>query len=169
MDLPIVINGTDLRSGQVITPDELMRARLRRLPRWRRIYGRLPGGASYWIGKDPRIAFFDGSIEIYACRHSYLDIDRQWRTALLLSEREGHLEWLDVQIIDGVYAATNLYERFRDSAAIHLGNPDRDDENEVIWQRPTLHVRACLAPDLLHSSFRLEWPRDNGHHAVPPR
>lgn len=163
MDLPLVINGTALQSGQVITADKLVGARLRRVSTWRRLCRRLPADARYWAGKDPRVALFDGGIEIYACRHSYLNLDRQWRTALLLSERQGRLVWLDVQIIDGVYAATNLYERFLDAASAQLGHPDHNGDHEAVWQRPTLQVRASLAADLLHSSFRLEWPGANGN------
>ncbi len=156
MDLAIATQGMVLRPGQAVTSDILARAGLVRVPGWRCLLRRLPAGLRYWEAADPRLSCFDGELDIFACRDSYLDWDRKWGTALLLGERDDRIQWLDIRILEGVYAAGNYYDRFLDSANRRFGRPERNGRRQTIWQTDLLRVEATLSADGLNAVFHVE-------------
>jgi hypothetical protein len=164
VELDIAINGVVLRPGDRATADELARAGLVRLSAWRhllyRALRRLPAGGEYWLAADPHVVCFAGQVDIYACRDRYLDQDRRWGTELVLCARDGRIRWLDIRVLEGVYAAGNYYERFRDAVRERFGEPDRNGRRQTVWQRRPLQVAANLSADALDAVFHLEWHFD---------
>lgn len=167
MKLDIAVNGVELQPGQEIVEDDLQRAGMKRLPGWRCLLRRLPSGFRYWEATDPRIVCFAGQLDIFACRDSYLDEDRKWGTALMLSEHEGRLQWLNIRIIDGVYAAGNYYNSFYDSAAERFGQPGRNGRRQAAWQLDDLRIEANLSDDAKNAVFLLAWQPDRCGAGIP--
>lgn len=155
--LDFVINGVALRPDRTTAGGDLSRAGLARLAGWRRLLRRLPAGCRYWRAADPHVVCFDGQLDIFACRDRYLDLDRQWGTELLLAERDATLQWLDIRIVDGLYAAGNYYDRFLEAIGQRLGQPSRNGRRHTLWRTADLQVEARLSADALDARFRLDW------------
>jgi len=156
VDLRIEVNGVGLSPGAVSVPTDLAAAGLERLAPWHRWLRHLPPHCQYWEAADPRVVCFDGEVEIYPCRHSYLDRDRQWGTGCLVRLHEGRVAGIEVRIIDGVYAASNLYARFLEAGVRWLGEPDRAESRLAEWSRGQVTVAAMLAEDAMSALFRVE-------------
>lgn len=157
MDMQITINSVALQPDQALAEDALIRAGLSRLSLLRMRLRRLPGGFQYWEAANPRVSCFDGQVDIYACRDGYLDPDRRWKTSLLLCERQGRLQWLELRVLEGVYAAGNYYDRFQETAGEKLGPPDRTQGRQVLWRSHPVEVSASLSADAETAIFRLVW------------
>jgi hypothetical protein len=157
VEVDLAVNGIVLRSGRDLDVRDLRRAGLIRVPAWRRLLRRLPPGCEYWEASDPRVACFDGQVEIFACRDGYLDPDRQWRTALLLGRRAGRLASAQIRVIDAVYAAGTFHERFIAAARDRLGEPTRNGRRKCDWRFAGLHVSSELSGDALHTLMSLAW------------
>jgi hypothetical protein len=157
VEVDLSVNGIVLCSGRELDGGDLKRAGLIRLPAWRRLLRRLPPGCEYWEASDPRVACFDGQVEIFACRDGYLDPDRQWRTALLLGQRAGRLVSAQIRVIDAVYAAGTFHERFIAVARDRLGEPARNGRRKCDWRLAGLHVSSELSGDALHTLISLAW------------
>lgn len=157
MDLDIVVNGTTLHPGRQLTAGQLTQAGLVKLPRWRRLWRRLPPDLHYWEADNPHVLCFAGQLEIFACHDRYLDPDRRWGTALLLGERDDTLRRLDIRINDGRYAAGNYYDCFLDVARERFGPPQRNGRRQTIWLRQPLQIEASLSADAMNAIFRLTW------------
>jgi len=153
--LDIVVNGEPIRPGGSVQVDSLRRAGLGKIPGWRRWLRRLPGGFGYWQAADPRVNCFDGGVEIYACRHDYLDHDRRWGTDCLVRLQGDRIVDLEFRIIEGVYAAGNLFDRFVDAGSGVLGEPDERDGGFAKWRHDDFHVEAELADDTRNARFRV--------------
>jgi hypothetical protein len=157
MDMTITINGVALQPDQTLAAEALASAGLSRLSLLRARLRRLPGGFQYWEAANPRVSCFDGQVDIYACRDGYLDPDRRWKTSLLLCERQERLQWLELRVLEGVYAAGNYYDRFQETAGSKLGPPDRTQGRQVLWRSPPVEVSASLSTDAETAIFRLVW------------
>lgn len=124
-------------------PDEWLRnAGLSMIPPWRRIIRRLPGAFRYWEGVDPLVTCFRGSVEIYPCRHGYLNRDRRWGTSCIVRTLERHVSGIEIRVHDGIYAAGTLFERFVEAGRKSLGNPRIEQDHVVEWLRSTTQVYA---------------------------
>ena len=156
MDLGLTINDTALAPGGSIADDLLSAAGLGRMSAWRRVMLRLGSQQRYFEARDPRVACFDGEVEIYPCRHGYLDPDRRWGTSCLVGLRDQALSLVEFRVIEGVYAASNLYDRFVDSAGARLGAPTRDERRLHAWRLNGLAITAELDRERLNAVFRVE-------------
>jgi hypothetical protein len=155
--MDIIVNGVPLHPRRIIADDDLKRADLAPIPRWRCFLRRLPGGFRYWEASDPHIVCFDGKLDIFACRDSYLDPDRKWSTALMLRMRDSLVQELSIRIIDGVYAAGNYYSSFYDIITERIGKPLRNGRRQAAWETNRIQIEATLSPDALDALFRLAW------------
>ncbi len=155
MNLDVAVNGTALDPGARIAPDSLTAAGLARLTAWQRLIRRLGGDGQLWEAADPRIICFGGAVEIYPCRHGYLDPDRRWRTGCLVGVRNDRITTVRFRVIDGVYAASNLYERFTDAARERLGEPTENGRRHLGWRLPTAAITADIDRELLNATFEL--------------
>lgn len=156
VDLHLTVNSEPLELGGPVRPDNLGRAGLGKIPVWRRWLSRLPRGFGYWQAADPLVSCFGGEVDIYACRQDYLDEDRRWRTHCLVRSRGNRIVGVEIRIIEGVYAAGNLFDRFVDAGCDLVGEPDRRDDGFAEWRRDGLLIDAELAADLRNARFRLE-------------
>jgi len=154
VDLQVTVNGVDLRLGDAARPEDLNRAGLGKVPLWRRwIRG---GGDVCWQAADPRVVCFDGSVEIYPCRHGYLDPDRRWGTACVVAIEDHRVERVEIRVIDGKYAAGNLFGRFVEAGCEMLGEPAQRDPGMASWRPNGWLVEAVMAPDAVNAAFHLE-------------
>jgi hypothetical protein len=153
--LELTVNGTELHPGSDVADERLSAAGLGRVSAWRRLMLRLGGDCRYWEARDPRIGCFDGAVEIYPCRHGYLDPDRQWSTGCLIAKRKHRLTIVEFRVIEGVYAASNLFERFIDTANMRLGPPTRSARRRQAWDLPSLAITAELDRERLNATFRI--------------
>lgn len=130
MRVGFTVNGVELCPGTPLSEGALRGAGLGRLAPWRRLLRGLSLRHVFWEVGDPRVECFDGAVQVYPCRHGYLDPDRRWGTSCLVQVRGDALTAVEVRVIDGVYAAGNLYDRFVDVCREHLGEP-RDEQRDV--------------------------------------
>ncbi|HOX27130.1 MAG TPA: hypothetical protein PLL30_15530 [Candidatus Krumholzibacteria bacterium] len=156
MALQFTVNGVRIAPGEPAAEEDLARAGLSRLAQWHRLVRRLPNDCQYWEAADPRVSCFDDEVEIYPCRHSYLDADRQWGTGCLVRVCGGRVVGIEVRVIEGVYAAGNLFERFVDAGRQRLGDPDRGEGREYEWRRESVRVAAMLAAEGLTALFKVD-------------
>jgi len=156
LDLGITINGVALTPGEAVTAATLSSAGLRKLPIWKRFQRKVEGGCSHWEARDPHVLCFGGAMEIYPCKHAYLDPDRRWRTTCEVVLRHERLESAEMRILEGTYAASNQFERFVDIASGQLGDPVQRLPLEVTWAAGGTRVVASIDRDLFNATFRIE-------------
>jgi hypothetical protein len=156
VDLQLDINGVRLRPGDAPDRETLRQAGLGKLPPWRRWMRRLPGGSRYWTADDPRVTCFDGSLEIYPCRDSYLDPDRRWGTRCLVRMDGETIQEVAIEVVEGVYAAGNLFDRFLENARKVLGEPAAS-RRRATWQAREHRVAASLDREGVNAVFRWEY------------
>lgn len=155
MDLLVTVNDVELRLGDPVSSDDLDRAGLCKVPLWRRWLRGGSGNGTCWQASDPRVACFDGSVEIYPCQHGYLTPDRRWGTGCLVNAVDGRLERVEIRVIDGKYAAGNIFGRFVDAGCSLLGEPVVRDDGEAVWQPHGWRVDAVMEPDSVNAVFKL--------------
>jgi hypothetical protein len=155
VSLQVTVNGVELCLDDPLRPEDLSRAGLGKVPLWRRWLRGAQGGGQCWEANDPRVICFDGSVEIYPCRHGYLDPDRRWGTGCAVVTDNGRIERLEIRVIDGKYAAGNLFGRFVDAGCRLLGEPEFRDDGEADWRPDGWHVKAVMAPDAVNAAFRI--------------
>lgn len=142
MDLSFLVNGVTLQPGTT-TPDNVLRqAGLTPMNTWQRLVRRLPASSGYWEADDPHVECFGGEVSIYPCRHGYLDRDRRWGTSCQIRTNGSDLTGIEVRVLDGVYAASNLYDRFIDAVREQFGEPQDEDRGTSLWRRNGIQVRA---------------------------
>jgi len=156
MELYFDVNGTRLDLGATADPDRYKGAGFREasfLKRWR--LG-VPNGIKIWQVEDPRIHCFGEQIEIYPCRDSYLDPDRRWRTQCNLTIRHNRLIALEAEIIDGVYSAGNMFERFQEVGVEWWGRPHIEERRQFEWHQGPMVIAGSLDHRARHAVFRWE-------------
>lgn len=168
MSLEVLVNGAALAPGASIEPGALDAAGMVRVTVWRRLLRRLARRHRHWEAADPRITIFDGQVEIYPCRHGYLDPDRRWGTACLVSLEGARIAAVELRVIEGVYAASNLFDRFVEAATERIGPPQAEGRRQVRWRAPSGQITAELDPDLLNATFRLFRANDELTTDGPP-
>jgi len=156
MGLNFLVNGVTLRPGEAASADELRRAGLSPVSPLQRLVRRLPGRYDYWEADDPHVECFDGEVSIYPCRHGYLDRDRRWGTSCLVRTQGHDLAGIEVRVLDGVYAAVNLYDRFTDAVREMLGSPHDEAKGTALWQGNGLRVSARYQPDSHNAIFAVD-------------
>ncbi len=160
MDLTIAVNGVELRLGDPVRPDDLSKAGLGKVPRWKRLLRGQSGTDQWWRADDPRVICFDGSVEIYPCQHGYLDPDRRWGTGCLVATSNGRVDRVEIRVIDGKYAAGNIFGRFVDAGCQLLGEPESRFDGEAVWRPNGWHVDAIMEPDAVNVAFHLQVATD---------
>ncbi len=155
MILEVQVNGTALAPGAAMDPEALAAAGLARLAAWRRLLRRLDRACGYWEAADPRVTVFGGQVEIYPCKHGFLDPDRRWGTGCLVTVRDARITGVELRVIEGVYAASNLFDRFVDAATERLGEPGATGRRHRQWRVPAGQLVAELDRSRLNATFRL--------------
>lgn len=153
MELYFNINGTRLDLGTVIDPGKLKIAGFSEVSLLKRLRLRIPGGVKVWQAADPRVHCFGEQIEIYPCRDSYLDPDRRWRTKCSITINQDRLVALEAEIIDGVYAAGNMFERFQEVSGEWWGRPTMQERRQFEWQHGPVVIAGTLDRQSCHAVF----------------
>jgi hypothetical protein len=153
VSLTVEINDVALCLGQAVEEAALRRAGLCRVAAWRRWLCGGAGTGTPWTARDPWVVCFEGAVEIYPCRHGYLDPDRQWGTASTVHVDGDMVRQLEIRVIDGKYAAGNLFDRFVEACATRIGAPQLQENGLVAWRPGGWRVEARFASDLRNASF----------------
>jgi|GEM_PF-2202021 len=153
MDLSFDINGTRLDLGSAADPSAFKSAGFSELSLLKRLRLRLPGGVKIWQVENPRVLCFGEQVEIYPCLDSYLDPDRRWRTQCSLTINQDRLVGLEAEIIDGVYAAGNMFERFQEVSAEWWGRPTVQERRQFEWHQGPAVVTGTLDRQSRHAIF----------------
>jgi hypothetical protein len=156
MDLGFRVNGVPLEPGSLAVDGQLREAGLCRLSFWRRLTRRLPGDRAYWEAADPLVECFADQLSIYPCLDGYLTPDRRWHTHCMVLAAPEQITGIEVQVIHGIYAAGNLYDRFLDAGREHLGTPSDEGRGVTVWKRDGCLVTARYDDQQFNASFRVE-------------
>lgn len=159
MELGFQVNGVRLDPGAATVDSHMREAGLCRLGLWQRLTHRVPRGATCWEAADPLVECFDGQLSIYPCLDGYLTPDRRWHTRCVVLADGPRLTGVEVQVIEGVYAAGNLYDRFLDIGVEHLGPPQDEGHGNSFWQHDGRLVTARYDRHLFNAVFRVEVDR----------
>jgi hypothetical protein len=166
--LEVQINGTALAPGAAIDPAVLATAGLARVAAWRCLWRRLDRRFRHWEAADPHITAFDGQVELYPCKHGFLDPDRRWGTGCLVTVQDTRIATVELRVIEGVYAASNLYDRFVDAATARLGEPGTVGRRRRQWSLAAGQLVAELDRSRLNATFRLLAANGDGDSGEEP-
>lgn len=159
MELGFRVNGVQLDPGAAALESQLREAGLCRLGLWHRLTHRIPRGAACWEAADPLVECFDGRLSIYPCLDGYLTPDRRWHTRCTAMASGQQLTGVEVQVLEGVYAAGNLYDRFLDAGVEQLGPPRDEGHGVTMWKHDGCLVTASYDRHLFNAVFRVEVDR----------
>jgi hypothetical protein len=155
MTLEINVNGVAIVPGRELIAKEAENAGLRRASVLRRWAAALRQHDERWHVKDPQVRVFDDAVEIYPCKDAYLDPDRRWGTSCSVAVKDGIVRKVEIAVIDGKYAASNLFDRFVDGGYEILGDPQENRRGGVIWLQKGLKVLAALDRTAKNASFEV--------------
>jgi len=153
MEVYFNVNGTRLDLGAAIDSGKLKIAGFSEVSLLKRLRLRIPGGFKVWQAEDPRVHCFGEKIEIYPCRDSYLDPDRRWRTRCSITINQDRLVALEAEIIDGVYAAGNMFERFQEVSSECWGRPTIQERRQIEWRQGPVVITGTLDHQARHAVF----------------
>lgn len=155
-DPRFAINGVEIVPGRKARLDDLEKAGLGPASLWRRLRRRAGYRDGRWEAADARVVCFDGAVDIYPCRHSYLDRDRRWGTGCVVKLDEDTVRGLEIRVTEGVYAAGNLFDRFVDAVGRDLGEPDHRGRRTAEWRRDGMRIRARLDDEAMNAVFEVD-------------
>jgi hypothetical protein len=150
------INGITFDTGVAMSTDDLREAGFRRMPLWKRWIQRRPRHENIWHLANPRVQCFDGALEIYPCLDGYLDPDRRWETSCRIEVQDERIARIVIEVVDGVYAAGNFFERFLEAARSTFGEPATRHKREAGWDLPGRRVHARYDRHQYLAAFSLE-------------
>lgn len=160
MDMIFKINEVPVVMGREIDTARLVDADFHRTGTLNRILLRIPSGNEMYSLENCRLDCFADDFSIYPCTDGYLDRHRQWNTRAELHLKEGIVQKLVFQVIEGQYAAANFVDRFRDLCGEVLGDPVETDTFITRWRNGSSHVTAILRPDRVNADFLVELDAD---------
>jgi hypothetical protein len=155
MNRIFTIADLDLRAGQEFVAHQLRDAGFEPVSFWQKLMQRIPRHERRWRLENPRVSCLDEELEIYPCLDGYLDPDRRWQTECTLLVQEKRIERVVVEVIDGVYAAGNFFERFVKTATDKLGKPLAVDRTRARWQLAGAEIQALYDRHQYRAEFSL--------------
>ena len=156
------IEETPLTLGGQVDPDLLAESPFQKAGLVKRLFTRTADGRDLYELENPRLTCLTDDFTIFPCTHGYLDESRRWSTRASLYLRDGRLEEVLFQVIDGRYAAGNFLERFADVCTESLGDPVAHDERGTVWRNGSAVLTGLLHDNRVNADFRFVWTDGNG-------
>lgn len=156
MPIAFDIDGLILTPGEEASHERLREAGFTGQSLLTRLFQRRSEPGRLWRARNPRVTVVDEAIEIYPCLDGYLDPDRRWQTACSVVEVEHRIARVTVEVLDGVYAAGNFFERFVEMATVQLGEPEKPARRQALWHLSDGVVRASYDRHGYNAVFSLE-------------
>jgi hypothetical protein len=155
MDLQLVVNDLPLRLGQSLQADQLRNAAFRKRGLIRKLFGR--GAVSQqnldqrFLGKrvyetaNCTLFCFGEEFHLYPCIDSYLNQDRQWRTAATLVYEGRRLDVIQFAVLEGRIASSTFLDRFVSSCEKRFGPPGESDHGLFEWNGAHSRITCSLS------------------------
>jgi len=155
--MELIIDDIPLTLGDKIDPEVLDGHSFRKVGLVRRILTGKSVGRELYIADNSQMTCLIEDFSIFPCTHSYLNQDRRWETRASLFMKDGVLQEVLFQVIEGRYAAGNFIERFVDICTDVLGPPEEPEPRTSRWVNGEAKVTTFLHRDRVHADFRFEW------------
>ena len=154
MNLELTVNDIPFQLGQAQDSAMLKRAATKKRGVLRKVLGKLPFDETEYFADNCAVKCFGEGFIAFPCTDSYLDRDRQWRTAASLYYHKKRLVRVGFQVIAGKYAAANFLDRFLEACEERFGEP-AENGFRTVWEDDDYIVAAILSYNRHDADF--EW------------
>ena len=156
MDFKLRINKLGLQPGAKIETRILKDSNFREMGLVERLLKRMPKGHSVFVADNCTIDCFRDQLNLYPCTHGYLHKDRQWQTRATVHLIDGQIQKVNFQVLEGVYAAPNFTNTFKDICSENFGHPETTTTNQYLWKNDRYSFSSLLKADNINAEFSIE-------------
>ena len=155
MGINVLINNISLQPGAKIETRILKGSNFRKVGLVERLLKRLPKGQSLFIAHNCTVSFTD-RMNLYPCTDGYLNKDRQWQTRAFVYLMNGKIQKVEFHVLEGVYAAPNFINTFKNICTENYGSPVEIQTNHYLWKNDQYSFSSILHADCINADFSIE-------------